>query len=46
MKDVSILVPETVIIDAVADSNYLFSAVNQIILISGKSPLLNIHLLV
>lgn len=44
MKNVSILVPETAIIEAVADPNYMFSAVNQFLLASGKSPLFNIQL--
>jgi len=44
MKNVSILVPETAVIEAVADPNYMFSAVNQFLLASGKSPLFNIQL--
>lgn len=44
MKNVSILVPETAIIEAVADPNYMFSAVNQFLLAAGKSPLFNIQL--
>jgi transcriptional regulator GlxA family with amidase domain len=44
MKNVSILVPETAVIEAVADPNYLFKAVNQFLEASGKAPLFNVQL--
>ena len=44
MKNVSILVPETAIIEAVADPLYMFKAVNQFLLASGKDPLFNVQL--
>ncbi|MGY3052548.1 transcriptional regulator GlxA family with amidase domain [Pedobacter sp. UYEF25] len=44
MKDVSILVPESSIMQAIADPQYLFTAVNQFLAASGKKPLFNVHL--
>jgi transcriptional regulator GlxA family with amidase domain len=44
MKNVSILVPESCVMQAVADPQYLFSAVNQFMIISGKKPLFNVQL--
>jgi len=44
MKNVSILVPETAIIEAVADPQYMFSAVNNFLQTSGKEPLFDIQL--
>ncbi|OAQ40767.1 AraC family transcriptional regulator [Pedobacter psychrophilus] len=44
MKRVSILVPQTAIIEAVADPHYMFNAVNQFLKISGKEPLFEINL--
>ncbi len=44
MKDVSILVPESSVMQAIADPQYLFSAVNQFLVMSGKEPLFNIQL--
>lgn len=44
MKNVSILVPESSVMQAIADPQYLFSAVNQFLMISGKEPLFNIQL--
>lgn len=44
MKNVSILVPEFSVMQAIADPQYLFSAVNQFLTISGKSPLFNVKL--
>lgn len=43
MKNVSILVPETAVIEAIADPNYLFKAVNQFLVVSGKSPLFEVQ---
>jgi len=44
MKNVSILVPETAVIEAVADPHYMFRAVNQFLESKGKPPLFNIEL--
>src|SRR5204863_4624657 len=44
MKNVSILVPETAVIEAVADPHYMFRAVNQFLVSKGKGPLFNIEL--
>lgn len=44
MKTVSILVPESCVLQAVADPRYLFSAVNQFLVVSGKAPLFNVQL--
>jgi transcriptional regulator GlxA family with amidase domain len=44
MKNVSILIPETAVIEAVADPHYMFKAVNQFLISKGKSPLFNVQL--
>ncbi|HLP51463.1 MAG TPA: helix-turn-helix domain-containing protein [Chitinophagales bacterium] len=44
MKNVSILVPETAVIEAIADPHYMFKAVNQFLLASGKQPLFSVQL--
>lgn len=44
MKNVSILVPESSVMQAIADPQYLFSAVNRFLEISGKKPLFNVQL--
>lgn len=44
MKHISILVPETAVIEAVADPNYMFKAVNQFLQVSGKSALFKVEL--
>jgi transcriptional regulator GlxA family with amidase domain len=44
MKNVSILVPEFPVMQAIADPVYLFSAVNQFLTISGKKPLFRVQL--
>ncbi len=44
MKQIAILVPETAVVEAVADPRYLFSAVNDFLKSDGKSPLFNIQL--
>lgn len=36
MKKVSILVPESSVMQAIADPQYLFSAVNQFLTVSGR----------
>lgn len=44
MKTVSILVPESSVMQAIADPQYLFSAVNQFLTVSGKAPLFKVQL--
>ncbi|MBC7391588.1 MAG: helix-turn-helix domain-containing protein [Opitutaceae bacterium] len=44
MKHVSILVPESSVMQAIADPQYLFSAVNQFLIANGKGPLFNVQL--
>ncbi len=44
MKSVSILVPESSVSQAIADPQYLFSAVNQFLTVSGKKPLFDVKL--
>jgi len=44
MKHVSILVPESSVMQAIADPQYLFTAVNQFLAVSGKKPLFNVQL--
>ncbi len=44
MKNVSILVTESSVLQAVADPQYLFSAVNQFMVMKGKEPLFNVTL--
>jgi transcriptional regulator GlxA family with amidase domain len=44
MKNVSILVPETAVIEAVADPQYFFQAANQFLQMSGKEPLFDVQL--
>jgi len=44
MKNVCILVPESSVMQAIADPQYLFSAVNQFLVVSGGAPLFNVML--
>ena len=44
MKNISILVPENAVMQAVADPQYLFSTVNQFMAVAGKKPLFNVQL--
>lgn len=44
MKTVSILVPESSVLQAIADPQYLFSAVNQFLIANGKKPLFKVQL--
>lgn len=44
MKHISILVPETAVIEAVASPRYLFTAVNQFLEAAGKPPLFKVQL--
>jgi transcriptional regulator GlxA family with amidase domain len=44
MKKVAILVPESSVMQAIADPQYLFTAVNQFLLSAGKAPLFDVEL--
>ncbi len=44
MKKISILVPETAVIEAVADPLYMFKAVNQFLIAADKEPLFHVEL--
>lgn len=44
MKNVAIYVPENSVMQAIADPQYCFNAVNQFLSVSGKNPLFNIEL--
>lgn len=44
MKHVCILVPETAVIEAVADPHYICKAVNQFLEFSGRAPLFKVQL--
>jgi transcriptional regulator GlxA family with amidase domain len=44
MKHVSILVPETAVIEAIAAPRYLFTVVNQFLEVAGKPPLFTVQL--
>ncbi len=44
MMNVSILVPENSVMQAIADPQYLLSAVNQFMVVAGKKPLFNVQL--
>lgn len=44
MKNVAILVPESSVLQAIADPQYCFNAVNQFLVVSGKNPLFNVQL--
>jgi transcriptional regulator GlxA family with amidase domain len=44
MKTVSILVPESSVMQAIADPRYLFTAVNMFMKMAGKQPLFDVQL--
>src|SRR5690242_10836798 len=44
MKNVSILVPESSVMQAIADPQYLFTAVNRFLTVSGKEQLFDVQL--
>jgi hypothetical protein len=44
MKNVVILVPETAVIEAVADPRYMFTAINEFLKSAGNPPLFNVQL--
>ncbi|MEP6676986.1 MAG: helix-turn-helix domain-containing protein [Ferruginibacter sp.] len=43
MKNISILVPESSFLQAVADPQYLFSSLNDFLVATGKKPLFNVQ---
>jgi transcriptional regulator GlxA family with amidase domain len=44
MMNISILVPEDAVMQAIADPQYLFTTVNSILMSSGKSPMFHVQL--
>ena len=44
MKKISVLVPESAVMQAIADPQYLFSAANQFLVAAGKKPLFEVKL--
>jgi transcriptional regulator GlxA family with amidase domain len=44
MKQITILVPETAVVEAVADPRYLFTAVNEFLRSAGHQPAFNVQL--
>ncbi|HEY4111149.1 GlxA family transcriptional regulator [Puia sp.] len=44
MKQIAILVPETAVVEAVADPRYCFTAVNEFMKSTGRSPVFNVQL--
>lgn len=44
MKDIAILVPESSVMQAIADPRYAFTAVNQFLQSKGQPPLFNVQL--
>ncbi len=44
MKKISILVPESAVVEAVASPQYVFSAANQFLQANGKEPLFQVNL--
>ncbi len=44
MKNISILVPETAVMEAIADPRYMFNAANEFLVAEGKRPLFNVEL--
>ena len=44
MKNIAILVPETAVIEAVADPRYAFTAVNEFLKSTGEMPMFNLQL--
>src|SRR5580658_6941119 len=44
MKNITILVPETAVIEAVADPRYAFTAVNEFLKSTGELPIFQVQL--
>lgn len=45
MKQIAILVPETAVVEAVADPRYMFTAVNEFLKSKGHGPMFNVQLI-
>lgn len=45
MKNIAILVPETAVVEAVADPRYMFTAVNEFLKSQGQQALFNVQLI-
>ena len=45
MKNIAILVPETAVVEAVADPRYAFTAVNEFLKSSGELPMFHVQLI-
>ncbi len=45
MKRIAILVPETAVIEGIADPRYMFTAVNEFLKSAGKQPLFSVQLI-
>ncbi len=44
MKAIAILVPETAVVEGIADPRYCFTAVNEFLKSAGKPPLFSVQL--
>jgi len=44
MKNVSILVPESAVMEAIADPRYMFTVANQFLMAAGRDPLFEVQL--
>lgn len=44
MKNISIIIPETAIMESIADPSYMFNAANEFLISAGKNPLFNVQL--
>ncbi len=44
MKNIAILVPETAVVEAVADPRYMFTAINEFLKSQGRAALFNVQL--
>jgi hypothetical protein len=44
MKNIIILVPETAVVEAVADPRYAFTAVNEFLKSTGEMPMFHVQL--
>ena len=44
MKNISILIPETAVLEAIADPRYMFMAANEFLVSEGNKPLFNVQL--
>lgn len=44
MKTISIIVPETAVMEAIADPRYMFTAANEFLLAEGKEPMFQVQL--